>query len=874
MKKSIERFYPLIVFLFALLLYANTIPNDYNLDDELVTINHRTTSKGFAGIKEIFTSYYYEDEMGYKYDYRPITHLSFAIEHQFFGESPQISHAVNVILYAILSLLIFFLVNRLAPDKSPLLGFIVALIFVAHPIHTEVVASIKNRDEILSLLFGLASFYTVINSSKSTSFAQSLLYVLWATTLFYLSVYAKMSTAALAFFIPIYLLVNRVAKPVHLVFSILSTGVFSYILFGWGLRMILVLTVVHISYLIFYLLFDASYRKKILNFFQSRCITNRWIYLSLAYLFVLLAYLLGGSLMFILGLFLMVCFLFLSYYQKEQVLLSFVIAYPILLIVTYNYNYYNLALPYFVVFALLSRDLKPKDLTRYLVVFLLMSTLSIYCEAYGLGIVIGCLFLLNFRKVSKYIILILALGVLIAHIGSVYEFVLSLFFLFGVFVILWPEVIRLKRYEHFKFIGLFLILALLPFYFQAQLADYERLPENKLPLIASFEEQNPSQDLGIDRPVLFVENPIINNWDWEHRFVLGINTNIFYFSKLCYPYPLLFYYGYDQVEMHELKDWQTIVSIVLLLLIVVFCIFLFFKGHYLAFFALLWLEVSIIPYANLLTTVAGIVGERLAFTTSFGFSLLLGMGLYFLYEQQRVKRSIIGLSLIVLIGSSSFVVYRNTLWKNKLSLFEHDIKSLENSAQAHALLASATMASLDNSSSEVQANLAINNAILYYEKAINIYPDFFNWYFDLGRVYFLSNNYPKAKIALKSALEIDSAYTQSYKYLLDIANDEGNLQEVIAYSNLILRDEPNNIEVLLNLSAGLYFSEQYAKVLEVNDKIIGLDKTIPEAFLNKAYTCLKMGDKENAQIYLNKGKLLNPSHGDVKNLENIMSAKE
>jgi tetratricopeptide (TPR) repeat protein len=110
--------------------------------------------------------------------------------------------------------------------------------------------------------------------------------------------------------------------------------------------------------------------------------------------------------------------------------------------------------------------------------------------------------------------------------------------------------------------------------------------------------------------------------------------------------------------------------------------------------------------------------------------------------------------------------------------------------------------------------------------------------------------------------------------LLDIANDEGNLQEVIAYSNLILRDEPNNIGVLLNLSAGLYFSEQYGKVLDVNDKIIGLDKTIPEAFLNKAYTYLKMGDKEKAQFYLNKGKLLNPSHGDVKTLENILSSME
>ncbi len=62
------------------------------MDDELVTKNHRLTSKGIAAIPEIFASPYYQDDAGYSYEYRPVVLASFAIEHDIFGENPQWSH--------------------------------------------------------------------------------------------------------------------------------------------------------------------------------------------------------------------------------------------------------------------------------------------------------------------------------------------------------------------------------------------------------------------------------------------------------------------------------------------------------------------------------------------------------------------------------------------------------------------------------------------------------------------------------------------------------------------------------------------------------------------------------------------------------------
>jgi hypothetical protein len=145
------------------LVYANSIFNGYNLDDELVTRNHRFTAKGMEAIPDILTNPYYADAMGYKYEYRPVVHVTFAIEHQFFGESAKVSHFFNLVLYAILCIVLYNLLKRLFQERYSWLPIIASIIFAVHPIHTEVVCSIKNRDEILSLLFMLLAWKYALN---------------------------------------------------------------------------------------------------------------------------------------------------------------------------------------------------------------------------------------------------------------------------------------------------------------------------------------------------------------------------------------------------------------------------------------------------------------------------------------------------------------------------------------------------------------------------------------------------------------------------------------------------------------------------------------------------------------------------------------
>ena len=164
----------IIIFLSAILLYANTFSHDYALDDAIVITDNIYTQKGISGIKEIFkndsfTGFFKEKkELVPGGRYRPFSIATFAVEYEIFGEKPEISHIINVLLYALTGILFFVIFSKLTNPKGTCnrfltLPFVCASLFIFHPVHTEVVANIKGRDELFALLFSLCALSFTIN---------------------------------------------------------------------------------------------------------------------------------------------------------------------------------------------------------------------------------------------------------------------------------------------------------------------------------------------------------------------------------------------------------------------------------------------------------------------------------------------------------------------------------------------------------------------------------------------------------------------------------------------------------------------------------------------------------------------------------------
>jgi tetratricopeptide (TPR) repeat protein len=169
--KKANRYFVLFFFLFAVILYGNTVLNKWAVDDKFVTgPQNELVKKGFAAIPQIFSSFYADttDNAGSQQnDYRPIVKMTFAIEYGLWGgQKAGLSHFINVLLYFWISTLLFFILRRLLKNYNILFPFLITLLFMAHPVHTEVVDSLKNRDELLSFLCGLGGLHFILRYSE------------------------------------------------------------------------------------------------------------------------------------------------------------------------------------------------------------------------------------------------------------------------------------------------------------------------------------------------------------------------------------------------------------------------------------------------------------------------------------------------------------------------------------------------------------------------------------------------------------------------------------------------------------------------------------------------------------------------------------
>jgi protein O-mannosyl-transferase len=223
-----------LVFAIPILLYWPSLSFDYVLDDKIVISKNAFTQKGLAGVwdllsKETFTGYFQEQKdlvVGGRY--RPLSLVTFALEHQFFGLNPRISHGVNFLLYALTGILLyrilFLLYYRPLKGKMlwlfsvPLLG---TLLFLLHPLHVEAVANIKGRDELMSLLGSLAALYF----SLRFVFTGAARPFWWMSLSLFLACLSKENAITWVLVIPAALWVFAGANPRQLLRVVLGLGV-------------------------------------------------------------------------------------------------------------------------------------------------------------------------------------------------------------------------------------------------------------------------------------------------------------------------------------------------------------------------------------------------------------------------------------------------------------------------------------------------------------------------------------------------------------------------------------------------------------------------------------------------------------------------
>ena len=218
----------IIILLFTSGIYINTLWNKYTIDDTLVLTDNKFTLQGFGGIKDLMTHDAFVGFFGERGSglvsggrYRPLSIVSLAVEIEFFGLNPAVSHAVNVFLFTLTCLLLYYFLSYLLPHRKDVpfyltIPFIATMLYAGHPIHTEAVANIKGRDEIMGMLFSLLALAGAVKYVKTNQ----IIHVLGGVVFFFLGLLSKENAITFMAVIPLTFYYFTHAKTKHYVFTI------------------------------------------------------------------------------------------------------------------------------------------------------------------------------------------------------------------------------------------------------------------------------------------------------------------------------------------------------------------------------------------------------------------------------------------------------------------------------------------------------------------------------------------------------------------------------------------------------------------------------------------------------------------------------
>ena len=171
-KKSNPSWMWVVLALLGFGLYANTLCHGYVLDDLSQITNNHVIQEGIEGIPTIFKTHYRYGYWGNQGTlYRPFALSLFAIQWELWPNNPYPPHVINVLLYVLCGLLLFKLLLVWSGRGGPWLAFISSVLFLVHPIHTEVVANIKSADELLGMVFLLGALLSLWKTVEKGSIA-------------------------------------------------------------------------------------------------------------------------------------------------------------------------------------------------------------------------------------------------------------------------------------------------------------------------------------------------------------------------------------------------------------------------------------------------------------------------------------------------------------------------------------------------------------------------------------------------------------------------------------------------------------------------------------------------------------------------------
>ncbi len=348
-------------------------------------------------------------------------------------------------------------------------------------------------------------------------------------------------------------------------------------------------------------------------------------------------------------------------------------------------------------------------------------------------------------------------------------------------------------------------------------------------------------------------NDVINNSlrgdvSAADRYATATKILGMYIKLLIAPLNLSYDYSFNQIPISTWGDWKVLVSLLSYLGLIAAGIYSFFKQKLIAFPIWMFLFFLVL-ISNFITPVGATAAERFLFGSSLGFCMLVSMGLFWLAQKASKSFLVFGICVSILtLAYSAKTISRVPVWKNNLTLFESGLTSAPNSARAMSHYASALRMNADLMPPNTpQRNTNYEQAVLYYDKALSIYPNYTEAHYNKGVCFMSLGNTAAAEQAFLSTIQIEPSYSGALNNLGVIYFNKQDYSTAKMYFQKTVDADPNNIQAIQNLGAILFNQGNYSEAAPLFERALSLDPNNQQARQNAIKAYRNLGNEQRAR---------------------------
>ncbi|XP_046581370.1 protein O-mannosyl-transferase TMTC3-like isoform X2 [Haliotis rubra] len=237
--------------------------------------------------------------------------------------------------------------------------------------------------------------------------------------------------------------------------------------------------------------------------------------------------------------------------------------------------------------------------------------------------------------------------------------------------------------------------------------------------------------------------------------------------------------------------------------------------------SLSFLVLPFVPASNLFFPVGFVVAERILYTPSMGFCMLVALGFQILVHQKQSLKLLVQILMAGLILTHSIkTVLRNNDWESEYTLFKSGLKVNQKNAKL-----------FNNVGHALEKVEEYSEALEYFQRAVSVQPDDIGAHINVGRTLSTLNRTEEAEKAYRSALALFPPVIPGKSYTTRIA--------------------PNHLNVYLNLAS--LVSKNPDRLQEADDLLktaVSMRSDYIQGYINRGDVLVKLGKREEAlQVY-------------------------